>query len=289
MVGHMQATYDMNTNTCYWWERPTSDKIICWDTRPGVRTPSGHDKLRRLKPALRDDLRRQKLVRLGVENSGEHDVHRRSKYAIDPRSHPFPERQVTRLPEFAQQGETLYQRRRRQSLHLFHGLYEQLSVTLTVSPCVDSRVSPASREYEWSRRCIQWRSAVESGPPRGQHQHKVTGYDWFNLMRKKTQLRWPAKCCFCSVCAISTTFILKLNMATKKMLRIADPYFTYGYRTSLLLQAWIRQAPTLLHHNRGQDRAQNTVNQLGSIQREINCSTAEFSKGGNFKLDVPKH
>lgn len=78
-----------------------------WRLRPGVRTPSGHDKLRRLKPALRDDLRRQKLVRLGVENSGEHDVHRRSKDALDPRNHPFPERLVTRLPELAQQGSDL--------------------------------------------------------------------------------------------------------------------------------------------------------------------------------------
>ncbi|KAL1399785.1 hypothetical protein pipiens_007957 [Culex pipiens pipiens] len=68
-----------------WWERPTSAKIICWDTRSG-----------------------DFLVRLGVENSGEHDVHRRSKDALDPRNHPFPERLVTRLPELAQQGETLY-------------------------------------------------------------------------------------------------------------------------------------------------------------------------------------
>ncbi|EDS30254.1 pre-mRNA splicing factor prp17 [Culex quinquefasciatus] len=37
------------------------------------------------------------------------------------------------------------------------------------------------------------------------------------------------------------------------------------------------------------DRALNALNQLGSIQRKINGSSAAFSKGGNSKLDVPKH
>ncbi|EDS36809.1 pre-mRNA splicing factor prp17 [Culex quinquefasciatus] len=55
------------------------------------------------------------------------------------------------------------------------------------------------------------------------------------------------------------------------------------------LQALLLQAPTLLHHNHRKDRALNALNQLGSIQRKINGSSAAFSKGGNSKLDVPKH
>lgn len=40
---------------------------------------------------LRDDLRRQKLVRLGVGHSGGHKEHRRSNDALDARSQPIPE------------------------------------------------------------------------------------------------------------------------------------------------------------------------------------------------------
>ncbi|EDS43276.1 pre-mRNA splicing factor prp17 [Culex quinquefasciatus] len=85
---------------------------------------------------------------------------------------------------------------------------------------------------------------------------ELTGHDWFSMMPTDTSPK---------VCKVLLLFHLR-------QINNHHPHAEYGHQ--------VDPRP---------DRALNALNQLGSIQRKINGSSAAFSKGGNSKLDVPKH
>ncbi|EDS27567.1 pre-mRNA splicing factor prp17 [Culex quinquefasciatus] len=101
---------------------------------------------------------------------------------------------------------------------------------------------------------------------------------------KSTSVSRPVRAAECLHRALILEFLLFLaDTNSFAGASNGDPLLNLDHREDSI------NTPTLLHHNHRKDRALNALNQLGSIQRKINGSSSAFSKGGNSKLDVPKH
>ncbi|KAL1404710.1 hypothetical protein pipiens_005252 [Culex pipiens pipiens] len=130
---------------------------------------------------------------------------------------------------------------RRQSLHMFHDLYEQLSAYYRRALILEFLLLLAdTNSFVMGGPLLNLDHREDSINSNGLPAPVPMLAEFFKdeqLQAEHSRARphrrdssaQSAKCCCCSVCTRSTTTILKLNMATKKMLRIADPYFTYGY------------------------------------------------------------